>query len=130
MRTDWSHLDKYRVKHPTHTLYSPAGATYGAFAIPHPTKGRYTYEVIAVDAQDEMSRGWEHVSVKVADISGETRTPGWDEMEWIKALFWQEDEVTVQFHVNGQEKVNVHPNVLHIWRNAKAPFQLPPQIFV
>ena len=129
MRTDWTHLDKWRVKDPDHHFYSRTGATYGAFFIPHPWKSRYTYEVIAVDGQ-EVGDHWEHVSVKVADISGSTRTPGWDEMEWIKSLFWPEGEVAVQFHVNGEKKVNVHPHVLHIWRNSKSPFQLPPQIFV
>ena len=44
------------------------------------------------------SGGWEHVSVS---LPGQSRCPRWDEMCFIKDLFWAEDECVVQYHHEG-----------------------------
>jgi hypothetical protein len=129
MKTDWSHLDQWRLLDPRSQFYSERGATYGAFYIPHPEKGHLKFEIIAADGK-EVGDHWEHVSAKVSDINGRLRTPGWAEMDYLKSLFWEPDEVVVQYHINGADKVNNHPNVLHLWRNATLPFPQPPTIFV
>ena len=64
--------------------------------------------------------GWDHVSV-----SNKKRQPTWDEMCRIKALFFADDDVVVQFHPAKQHYVNVHPNCLHLWRWQQGDFPQP-----
>ena len=68
---------------------------------------------------------WEHVSVSTA-----VRTPTWAEMCYVKRLFWDDDEVVVQFHPAEKNYVNVHPNCLHMWRLKNAELPMPPTITV
>lgn len=56
-------------------------------------------------------KGWEHVS-----IDGKTRTPTWEEMCHFKELFWDDDEVVVQYHPKKSEYVNIAPKCLHLWK--------------
>jgi hypothetical protein len=70
--------------------------------------------------------GWDHVSVSLAD-----RAPTWGEMDAIKQLFFEEDEVAVQYHIAGARKVDIHPNCLHLWRpNNGLHMPMPPKAFV
>lgn len=55
--------------------------------------------------------GWEHLSV-----STPSKTPTWEQMCKMKDLFWNEDEVCVQYHPAKEDYVNNHPHCLHIWR--------------
>ncbi len=55
--------------------------------------------------------GWEHVSIALYT----KRLPRWDEMCYIKDLFWNEDEEVVQIHPKKSEYVNV-VEALHLWR--------------
>jgi hypothetical protein len=66
---------------------------------------------LMVQASDGM--GWEHVSVSVYD-----RTPTWEEMCFVKNLFWDENDVVVQFHPAKSDYVNMHKYCLHLWRKA------------
>lgn len=133
MRTDWSHLDAFRIPHPV-TGYLAKGDTVGCFQIPHHKeadrkKHLAHYNVIASDAQHV---GWEHVSVHVRyvrDGQRMMRTPSWDEMCAIKDMFWEPTECVVQFHPPASSHINTHPHVLHLWRHVE-PFAMPPQICV
>jgi len=69
------------------------GQPYGCFYLKCPD-GRHL-KVIACHACKE-SGGWEHVSVSL--VAGRDMTPTWTEMNWVKDLFWKEDETVVQFH--------------------------------
>lgn len=69
--------------------------------------------------------GWEHVSV-----STERRCPLWDEMCYIKSLFWRDDESVVQFHPSRDRYVNNHPYCLHLWRPTEETFPMPPTYMV
>src|SRR5580765_4301097 len=75
----------------------------GWFLIPY--RG-VTLKVIASDGE-----GWDHVSVSLKH-----RTPTWDELEFIRALFFRDDETVMQLHVPREDHVNVHPFCLHLWR--------------
>lgn len=55
--------------------------------------------------------GWDHVSVSLA-----TRTPTWEEMCWVKRLWFLPEEVVMQLHPAESEYVNYHPFCLHLWR--------------
>lgn len=68
--------------------------------------GVFRLRVIASAGQ-----GWDHVSVSLPN-----RCPTWEEMDTVKNLFFKEDEVVMQLHVNGKAKVNLHPYCLHLWR--------------
>ena len=72
---------------------------------------------------------WDHVSVKARDSKG-TRTPTWDEMCFIKDLFFQSQETAMQLHPPKSEYVNVHPHVLHIWKPQSKSIPRPPKEFV
>ena len=78
--------------------------------------------------------GWEHVSVSVlmdnVTTEGRRRCPTWDEMCWIKDLFWTPKETVVQLHVPRAEHVNNHPYVLHMWRPTRAEIPMPPSAMV
>lgn len=67
--------------------------------------------------------GWEHISVT---IPKEKRTPTWDEMEFLKQLFWEPQEAAFQIHPPQSEYVNMHPYCLHIWRKIGFEYPLPP----
>ena len=95
------------------------GDSFGLFYVPHKS---FTLKVIACDGEET---GWEHVSVSLTH-----RTPNWDEMCFIKALFWGDDETVVQFHPKVSEYVNQHPHCLHLWRPTTAEVALPPKILV
>jgi hypothetical protein len=70
-------------------------------------------------------QGWEHVSV-----SAEERCPTWDEMCWIKDLFWDKHEMVVQYHPPESDYVNCHPYCLHMWRPLEMSIPMPPSLFV
>lgn len=55
--------------------------------------------------------GWEHVSI----MKKSRKLPTWDEMCFIKDLFWREDENVVQIHPRKSEYVNF-TDALHLWR--------------
>ncbi len=60
--------------------------------------------------------GWDHVSV-----SRDDRIPTWEEMQWVKELFFKDSEAVMQ----------VHPRSLHMWRpNDGREIPLPPSFLV
>lgn len=87
----------------------------GAFMIPGPDHGK----VLAVRVSD--GGGWEHVSV-----STKSRVPTWEEMCFIKDLFFEDEELVIQFHPPKSRYVNVHPHVLHLWKPIGRPLPFPP----
>jgi hypothetical protein len=95
----------------------------GAFFIPRMGKqyGHYFFAMIS------NGEGWEHVSVT---IPTEKRTPTWEEMCYIKNLFWDETEAVVQFHPPKSDYVNNHPYCLHLWKPVSVMFPLPDPILV
>jgi hypothetical protein len=100
---------------------SEPGDPYGAFTLIHCGK------VLAVmaNAANQDSDWWEHVSV-----STQERTPTWEEMCWIKNLFWKEHECVVQYHPPKSEYVNCHPNCLHLWRPTRRKIPMPRSMLV
>lgn len=83
------------------------GITYGYLI--YPGRG-IDLNVIFAQADD----GWEHVSV-----SGRRRCPNWPEMCEIKSLFWDDDDLVLQYHPPKSDYVNTHPHCLHMWRNER-----------
>jgi len=69
--------------------------------------------------------GWEHVSISRPD-----RVPSWDEMCWIKSLFWDDEDCVVQFHAPRSEWVNNHRHCLHLWRPVGVELPRPHHLLV
>jgi hypothetical protein len=99
----------------------------GLFIIPYQKKNILQYRVLASDGM-----GWEHVSVSLS-IAGKKmviRCPIWEEMCYIKSLFWDEEDCVIQFHPAKSEYVNRHPYVLHLWRPVGITIPIPDKIMV
>ena len=116
MRTTCIEAEKYRKEHPT-LGDSPAGANYGYFEVHRPSG-----IMRIISSGTDMEFMWEHVSVSFAD-----HIPTWDDMQFAKELFWQDDETVVQFHPRKSAYVNHHPYVLHLWRRVGQDYSLPPR---
>ncbi len=69
--------------------------------------------------------GWEHVSVSPYN---HRCIPSWEDMCYIKNLFWNEDESVVQYHPAASEYVNQMPNCLHLWKPVYEKMPCPPTI--
>lgn len=67
---------------------------------------------------------WEHVSVSPIDGS----MPTWDDMCFIKDMFWEAEDCVVQYHPPKSQYVNNMPNCLHLWKPADAEIPMPPSI--
>lgn len=115
-------IEHYRAQD---TLLGPSqpGENWGVFRIPR--LGGSVLYVIASDGLSPVEEGWEHVSVSHHD-----GIPTWDEMQFVKELFWTDDEAVFQFHPPKSEYVNFNPNVLHLWRHKKHQIPLPPKILL
>ena len=93
---------------------------YDAFEIQGPCGERLR---IISSAWDET--GWEHVSV-----STRRRPPNWQEMCFVKDLFWDEEECVMQLHPPRSTWINNHPFCLHLWRPTREEIPRPPSIMV
>ena len=110
--------DRYRAKHPLGFEHKE-GDPFGWFMIPSPIKENQ-YIAVQADAQTE----WEHLSA-----SCRNRCPTWEEMCYLKNLFWNEDECAVQYHPPKSDHVNLAKTCLHIWVY-RGDMPRPPSIFV
>jgi hypothetical protein len=79
-----------------------------------------TLKVIASDGM-----GWDHVSVSIGH-----RCPTWEEMCFIKDLFFESDEVVMQLHPAKSDYINNHPNCLHLWKPQDVQIPQPDSILV
>lgn len=107
--------NEYRAAHPLgfkHEHHDP----FGWFLIPSPIKSQ---KIMAVQADGQTE--WEHVSVSMRN-----RCPTWEEMCFVKSLFWSEDEMVIQFHPKTSEYVNLAKTCLHLWR-FKGEMPYPPK---
>lgn len=112
-------LIKYRKKHPTTGHGDDEG---GFFIVPSPLKAAKG-AVISVIASN--GDGWDHVSVSLPN-----RCPTWTEMDFIKRMFFKDDEVAFQLHPAKQDHINIHNFCLHLWRPQSSDIKLPPTYMV
>jgi hypothetical protein len=98
-----------------------AAGNNGMFRVAYGETG-HTVRILASDGG-----GWEHVSVS---IEGARRCPNWEEMCWVKDMFWTPEEWVMQFHPAASDYVNCHNYTLHLWRPVGEAFPTPPSIMV
>lgn len=79
--------------------------------------------VLRVIASDGL--GWDHVSVSLAH-----RCPTWDEMEFVRGLFFRDDETAMQLSVPASDHISLHPYCLHWWRPQAEAIPRPPNELV
>lgn len=103
-------IEQWRSKHPAESK-------------PGQVQGGYQIGLLFVIAG--CGFGWDHVSV-----SARNRVPSWNEMTYIKSLFWDDEETVVQFHPKKSEYVNNHPYCLHLWKPHNQEIVLPPRFMV
>lgn len=104
---------------------SDRGDTFGHFRLTAPT-GAFVF-VIAADGTETR---FDHVSVSVQrekDGSPARRCPTWEEMCFIRNLFWEPEECVIQYHPPASKYVNAHPYVLHLWKPLDTVIETPPE---
>jgi hypothetical protein len=80
----------------------------------------FKYNGKLFQAQADALTDWEHVSVSSKTI------PSWDEMCYVKSLFWDNEESVIQVHPKKSEYVNLAKTCLHLWRYKK-DMPMPPK---
>lgn len=114
-------------------IESDVGSVSGAYTLKHPS-GSYLFVIVGKANQVDWVYAklggppYDHVSVSVN--CEPKRLPTWDEMNWVKDLFWEPEETAVQYHPKKSEYVNFNPWVLHLWSIPSEPYLLPPSILV
>ena len=111
--------EKYRSPHPV-GLHQEKGDPYGWFEI----RRKPTEPVLRIQVAPGY-QGWEHASVSRGD-----RCPTWEEMCFVKDLFWDSEDVVMQFHPKKSEYVNLAKTCLHLWRPIGIEFPTPDKLMV
>ncbi|MCL1786290.1 MAG: hypothetical protein FWG39_04065 [Alphaproteobacteria bacterium] len=94
----------------------------GYFYIPMPQDNSVIMRVFATN-----EAGWDHVSVSLKDVE---RCPTWEEMCFIKDLFFDKTETVIQYHPAESDYVNNDKYCLHMWRPQTETLPIPPSIKV
>jgi hypothetical protein len=111
-------LEMYRLPG-EHRHGGPGDSHGGVFVVPYHASGR-NLRIIASNGD-----GWDHVSVSLP-----SRCPTWPEMDHVKRMFFKDDEVAMQLHVQVKDHISMHPHTLHLWRSHNEKIPLPPIIMV
>jgi hypothetical protein len=116
-------VEKGRIKGGAYT--TPHGDTCGAFVLKTPA-GEYLRVLVSDGAEwtehELPGVPFEHVSVSHVD-----RCPTWEEMCWVKGLFWEPEEVVIQYNPPESEYVNRHQFCLHLFRPIGVEIPRPPK---
>ena len=84
-----------------------------------------TGPLLYVQASD--GERWEHVSISIIK---QDRCPTWDEMCWIKGMFWDKEECVIQYHPPEKDYITDHPYCLHLWKPIGQPMPRPPKYLI
>lgn len=80
-----------------------------------------TRKLVEIHVVISDGSGWDHVSTSCRD-----RCPKWEEMCWIKDLFFLPEDAVIQYHPSESTYINYHPHCLHLWRPQHADLPIPP----
>lgn len=122
MKADLSLAEKFRVQIPGYE--SERGDPFGMFAMTHVIT---QLRIIVCEAFEDCP--WDHVSVSGC-CKGKSVTPTWEQMCYVKDLFFDETECVMQLHPPKSEYVNYHNHCLHLWRPMDGQIPQPPSILV
>ncbi len=124
-KAPWLLAEPYRVQAPGYE--SQYGDPYGAFRIPYQQTTLLCLAVSGETSRADLGdeHAWDHVSVSLP-----ARTPTWAEMQFIKSVFWNDNETVMQLHVPAAQHIDRHPYCLHLWKPLLIPIPRPPSIAV
>ncbi len=109
-------FDKLAITHPT--LGRPIEGQGGCYRIPLKNqKGKTVWVLVMVG----IGHGWDHVSASL-----QHRCPTWFEIDFIKRMFFEPEEVVMQIHHMESKHINNHQYCLHLWRPQNEKIPLPP----
>lgn len=115
------YLEQYRIKNRELSLCGIQGDSHnGIFRVYVDGRG---YNVIASDGG-----GWDHVSV--TPTNSKRGCPSWDAMCAIKDMFFEKDEMAIEYHPAEADYLNFHPLCLHLWRPQNTTIPMPPKYMV
>lgn len=122
--SDWIFLNKHRcrVVAPTVPQQYISDDSYGFTGLFRFNLGGRLLRCLASDGM-----GWQHVSVS-EEFS--PKPPPWEIMCKVKDLFFEPEDVVVQFHPAKSQYVNMAKGCLHLWRSLSAEFPTPPSLMV
>jgi len=119
---DLTYLDKFRME-------IPEACIAGKGVLDLRYNGVFDLDINGVETHviAGRGRGWEHVSVSCKD-----RTPTWEEMDTVKRMFFEDDEVVMQLHVARKDHINFFEHCLHMWKplGTLRKIPLPPKDLV
>lgn len=95
----------------------------GVFNLKYETKDR-TIDIYCIASNGDA---WERVSVT---IPGNRRCPTWDEMCFVKSIFWSKNDTVIQYHPKESDYINCHKFCLHLWNPIVEKLPLPPTYMV
>ena len=110
--------NQYRVLRGNYATTSIDGNN-GMFKIPMKT------QTLLIIVSDGTLSGWEHVSVSLKN-----RLPNWEEMSYVKSLFWDDEETAMQLHSPLSHYINHAKNCLLLWSPTNEILPLPPRLLV
>jgi hypothetical protein len=112
---DLTYLNRFRLKIPEVCLSGK-----GVLDLKH--NGAFGFKVEGVELHVIAGRGkgWDHISVSCRD-----RCPTWNEMDKMKRIFFEDDEIVMQLHVSPKDHINLHPFTLHMWRPISKTKKIP-----
>lgn len=125
--------EKYRVTKekfpntPDELCSLPEDGPNGMFSLPIPVRPGSQGFLQVIASNDG---GWEHLSVHTLivgpDGSEKTFDPIWPHMHEVKLLFWDNEDVVVQFHPPQDLYLQYPATTLHLWRQIGTTFPVPP----
>lgn len=127
-RVTFSVPEIYRVKNGIMASDESYGCN-GVFIIPvyYDEPGIKYYQCIVSDGM-----GWRHLSVVMLNEKKEPANtmPSWEDMCYLKDLFWDVTACVVQYHPPHSEYVNNHQYCLHLWEPTDFTLPMPDSIMV
>jgi len=127
--------EQYRVKKGSVLASDESYGNNGFFVIPHPKIFSYF-----LNCQISDGMGWEHVSITLTQhltlhgsktkVLPVKRCPTWEDMCYVKDIFWNEDECVIQYHPPKSQYVSCHPYCLHLWKPTMLAIPVPESILV
>lgn len=117
-------LEKHRLK--SEPFASESGSNFGAFLFPVNGVG---LKVICSEGDPEhwIACGLPLPAFDHVSVSTKNRCPTWEEMHYVKMLFWDNEETVIQYHPPKSKYVNAHPYCLHLWKPVGFELPIPPQ---
>lgn len=97
----------------------PGAGFYGMIYLPLGSKNHLFSIVVS------WNNGWDHIS-----IAHRYRDPEWLTMCKLKELFFDDDEVVVQYHPKKEDYINIHPHCLHLRKPQNEEVVHPPKELV